>query len=167
MELLVEPAGILICGAVTVRCALGRAGIEPSKREGDGATPAGIFPLREIFYRPDRVARPISSLPVRPLAPHDGWCDDPACADYNRLVRLPHSGSHERLWRDDALYDIVAVIGYNDSPPVRGLGSAIFLHVASDDFAPTEGCVAVALTELRPILAACDAAATLRIMPPG
>jgi L,D-peptidoglycan transpeptidase YkuD (ErfK/YbiS/YcfS/YnhG family) len=166
MELLVEPAGILTCGAVTVRCALGRTGIQPNKREGDGATPAGTFALREIFYRPDRVRQPVSGLPIRALAPHDGWCDDPTCADYNRLVRLPHAGSHERLWRDDALYDVIVVIGYNDAPPVRGLGSAIFLHVAAPGFAPTEGCVAVSLKELEPILAACNAAATIRIMPP-
>jgi L,D-peptidoglycan transpeptidase YkuD (ErfK/YbiS/YcfS/YnhG family) len=167
VELLVEPAGVLVCGAVSVRCALGRAGVHLDKHEGDGVTPAGVFPLREILYRADRVRRPLSGLPVRALEQHDGWCDDPACADYNRLVQLPHPGSHERLWRDDALYDIVVVIGYNDAPPVRGLGSAIFLHVAAMDFAPTEGCVALAADELPQVLAACDAGATIRIRAPS
>jgi L,D-peptidoglycan transpeptidase YkuD (ErfK/YbiS/YcfS/YnhG family) len=167
MELLVEPAGILTCGALRLRCALGRAGVRTNKQEGDGATPAGVYPLREIHYRADRVPRPLSGLPVHPLASHDGWCDDPACADYNRLVRLPHPGSHERLWRDDALYDIVVAIGYNDAPPVRGLGSAIFLHVAAADYAPTEGCVALPVDELQQVLAACDAATTIRIIPPN
>jgi len=167
VELLVEPTGFLICGAVRLRCALGRAGIQQNKREGDGATPAGRFHLRQIFYRADRVVPPVSGLPTRALTPEDGWCDDPSCADYNRLVRLPHAGSHERLWRDDALYDLIAVIGYNDAPPIRGLGSAIFLHVAAPDFAPTEGCVAVTLADLQPVLAACDAAAGIRIVAPG
>jgi L,D-peptidoglycan transpeptidase YkuD (ErfK/YbiS/YcfS/YnhG family) len=170
MQLLVEPTalstGLLTCGAITVRCALGRSGVQTNKREGDGATPAGTYPLRAIHYRPDRVQRPLSGLPVHALSPDDGWCDDPGCADYNKLVPLPHAGSHERMWRDDALYDLVVVIGYNDAPPVRGLGSAIFLHLASAGFTPTAGCVAVAADELLPILAACDAAATIRIIAP-
>ncbi|MFX6266199.1 hypothetical protein ABTF63_19150, partial [Acinetobacter baumannii] len=78
----------------------------------------------------------------------DGWCDDPAHGDYNRKVRLPFSASHEQLWRDDDLYDLVVVIGYNDQPVQQGAGSAIFLHVADPNFKPTEGCVAIELPSL-------------------
>jgi L,D-peptidoglycan transpeptidase YkuD (ErfK/YbiS/YcfS/YnhG family) len=167
LELIVDPAGWLEAGDRRVRCALGRAGVRVAKREGDGATPAGLFPLRAVYFRPDRLRQPRSGLPTLALGPNDGWCDDPADIDYNRFVRLPHPGSHERLWRDDRLYDVFAVIGYNDAPPVPGLGSAIFLHVATADFAPTEGCVAVAQDALVEILAACDPGSTIRITAPG
>jgi L,D-peptidoglycan transpeptidase YkuD (ErfK/YbiS/YcfS/YnhG family) len=136
-----------------LRCALGRGGITTAKREGDGATPAGPLPLRRLLYRADRLAPPPGSLPREPIGPNDGWCDDPAHADYNRAVTLPHEARHERLSRDDHLYDLVAVLGWNDDPVMPGRGSAIFLHVARADFAPTEGCVALALPDLLSLLA--------------
>jgi L,D-peptidoglycan transpeptidase YkuD (ErfK/YbiS/YcfS/YnhG family) len=131
-----------------VRCAIGRGGIRTDKREGDGATPAGRFPLREAMYRPDRLVPPPTRLALRPLSERDGWCDDPADADYNRLVRLPHPAHCEQLWRGDALYDLLIVVGYNDDPVEPGRGSAIFIHVAKPGYAPTEGCVALALPDL-------------------
>ena len=151
-----EPSrGILRFEGHDYTCALGRSGIRTVKREGDGATPAGEFPLRRVFYRADRLAEPASGLPVRALAPDDGWCDDPAHGDYNRPVKLPFAASHEVLWRDDHLYDVIVVVGHNDDPPRAGLGSAIFIHCATADYAPTEGCIALdrpALTALLPRL---------------
>ena len=123
--------------------AVGRAGVKADKHEGDGATPAGTYPLLSILYRPDRIAAPVSGLPVKPLAPSDGWVDEPADANYNRPVSLPYAASAERMWREDDLYDALVVIGYNVEPVVPGAGSAIFLHIATPDFAPTAGCVAV------------------------
>ncbi len=123
--------------------AVGRAGVRADKREGDGATPAGTYPLVSILYRPDRVAPPPSRLPVKPLAPNDGWVDEPADANYNRFVSLPYPASAEQMWREDHLYDALVVIGYNMDPVIPGAGSAIFLHMAAPDFAPTAGCVAV------------------------
>jgi len=146
--------GVLTLGSLRLRAALGRGGVRERKQEGDGATPAGLLPLRRVLYRADRVARPRTAVPVMPLAPHDGWCDDPTHADYNRPVRLPHDGRHEALWRPDAVYDLIGVLGWNDAPVVRGVGSAIFLHVARPDFAPTEGCIALALLDLRSLLEA-------------
>ena len=123
--------------------AVGWAGVKADKHEGDGATPAGTYPLVSILYRPDRIAALLSLLPVKPLAPSDGWVDDPADANYNRPVSLPYSASAEQMWREDDLYDALVVIGYNMEPVVPGAGSAIFLHIATPDFAPTAGCVAV------------------------
>jgi L,D-peptidoglycan transpeptidase YkuD (ErfK/YbiS/YcfS/YnhG family) len=136
------------------RCSLGRAGAVPreAKREGDGATPAARLPLRRVLFRADRISRPLAAVPVEPLSPHDGWCDDPADPAYNRPVRLPFPARHEALWREDPLYDLIGVLGWNDHPPVPGRGSAIFLHVARPDLAPTEGCVALPLPDLRAIL---------------
>lgn len=148
-------------------CALGRGGVRKDKREGDGATPAGDFRLRQAFYRADRLPAPASGLPLRALARNDGWCDDPAHSDYNRLVRLPFAASHEALWRADGLYDIIVVIGHNDDPPRPGLGSAVFLHCATVDFAPTEGCLALARATLAGLLPRLAPDTTLRIMEPG
>ena len=147
------PAGAwLTLGGLTFPCALGRAGCRARKREGDGATPIGLWRVRAVLYRPDRVRRPRTHLPVRAIRPHDGWCDAPADRNYNRPVRHPYPASAERLWRADELYDVVVVLGYNDRPRVRGRGSAIFMHVAKPGYAPTEGCIALARAHLLRLL---------------
>lgn len=149
--------GSLAVGERVLSCALGRGGLTDRKREGDGGTPIGRFPLRRLFYRPDREAIPATGLPALPVAVDLGWCDDPDDpANYNRPVRLPFTGSHERMWREDGVYDLVVELGYNDAPPQAGLGSAIFLHLARPDWAATEGCVALARDDLLAVLAVVD-----------
>ncbi len=135
--------GWLTVGGAVVPCALGRGGRRVIKREGDGATPIGTFRPLRVLYRADRVLRPRTTLPVRGIRPHDGWCDAPADANYNRLVRHPYPASAEQMWRADHLYDLVIVIDHNQHPRMRGAGSAVFLHLARDGFAPTAGCVAM------------------------
>lgn len=146
------------------RCALGRGGVRVDKSEGDGATPAGLLPLHRLLYRADRLPIPRAAVPREPIAPKDGWCDDPAHADYNRPVRLPHPASCEELWRSDGLYDIVGVLGWNDAPVQRGRGSAIFLHLARPDYAPTAGCVALVRADLLALLEA--GVTALRVLAP-
>jgi L,D-peptidoglycan transpeptidase YkuD (ErfK/YbiS/YcfS/YnhG family) len=136
-----------------MRCAIGPGGTAAGKREGDGTTPVGNFPLRRLLYRPDRLQAPVTGLPASPILPGDGWCDDPADALYNRPVRLPYPARHERLWRPDEVYDLIAVLGHNDDPVVPGAGSAVFLHVARPDFAPTAGCIVLAMSDLLAMLA--------------
>ncbi len=150
----VHPDGTLRFGRDVLRVAIGRGGVVRHKEEGDGGTPCGLLPLRRVLYRADRVPRPRVAVPVEPIAPEDGWCDDPADARYNQMVRLPYAARHEELWRRDNLYDLIGVLGWNDRPVKRGQGSAIFLHVASPDYAPTEGCVALAMADLRAVLEA-------------
>jgi L,D-peptidoglycan transpeptidase YkuD (ErfK/YbiS/YcfS/YnhG family) len=150
----VTPAGYVALAGHVFRAALGKGGVRADKQEGDGATPSGLLPLRRVLYRADRVPAPVCSVPVEPIAPEDGWCDAPDSPSYNRRVRLPFDAGAEALWRADHLYDIVGVLGWNDSPVLRGRGSAIFLHVARDDLAPTEGCVGLRLGDLRTLLAA-------------
>ena len=133
-----KSTGILQAGNRRVTCALGHSGITARKREGDGATPAGSWPFRTLFYRKDRVDLPAIQLQTSEISAYDGWCDDPECPEYNQLVSLPFSGSHENMWRDDHLYDLVVPLGYNDAPPVAGLGSAIFFHLAHDDSADAQ-----------------------------
>jgi L,D-peptidoglycan transpeptidase YkuD (ErfK/YbiS/YcfS/YnhG family) len=153
MQALVHPDGRLVLREQVFRTVLGRGGVRLDKLEGDGATPIAVLPLRRVLYRADRGRAPECAVAVEPIAPDDGWCDDPAERDYNRMIRLPHDGHYEELWRRDALYDVVGVLGWNDAPVERGRGSAIFLHVARADYAPTEGCIALALDDLRGVLA--------------
>ena len=153
MRALVYPDGRLVLREQVYRAALGRGGVRVDKLEGDGATPIAALPLRRVLYRADRVRAPECAVAAEPIAPDDGWCDDPAERDYNRMIRLPHDGHYEELWRRDALYDVIGVLGWNDAPVERGRGSAIFLHVARGDYAPTQGCIALALDDLRQVLA--------------
>ncbi|WP_439817334.1 L,D-transpeptidase family protein [Zavarzinia sp. CC-PAN008] len=155
----------LACAAGRFRCAIGRGGFVVDKREGDGGTPVGTFALRRLCYRADRLAMPSTRLEVRAIRPDDGWCDDPASPAYNRPVRLPFAASHEEMWRDDHVYDLVVVLGHNDDPPVPGAGSAIFMHLARADYAPTAGCVALALPDLLQVLAVCGPEATITLGP--
>jgi len=153
MQALLHPDGRLVLRGQVFRAALGRGGARRDKREGDGATPAALLPLRRVLYRADRVRAPECAVPVEPIAPTDGWCDDVGEADYNRMIGLPHDGHYEELWRPDGVYDVIGVLGWNDDPVQRGRGSAIFLHVARPNYAPTEGCITLALDDLRQVLA--------------
>ena len=155
-------AGLLRAGGQTIPCSIGKSGLiaAPDKKEGDGASPIGAWPIRGVLLRPDRVALPERlQLPWRWIRPDDGWSDGVGDPAYNRPVRHPHGFSAERLWRDDGLYDVIVALGYNDAPPVPGAGSAIFLHCRRGE-AATEGCVAIAkeaLVGLLPSLAPGDA----------
>ena len=138
-------AGTVTAFGMTVPAAFGRSGAVPAaaKREGDGASPLGAWPVRAALLRPDRMAAPVTALPWRWLRAGDGWSDDVADPAYNRPVTHPHRFGAERLWRDDGAYDIIIVLGHNDRPVATPLGSAIFLHCAQPDFGATQGCVAV------------------------
>lgn len=152
MDILVTPDRFLNFSGERFKCALGKGGIRADKREGDGATPTGRFRLRRLYFRPDKGALPETRLPIQPIAKTDGWCDAPGHPLYNRPVALPFAESHERMWRDDGLYDVVIEIGHNDAPPRSGFGSAVFIHVATADYAPTEGCIALAKKDLLALL---------------
>jgi L,D-peptidoglycan transpeptidase YkuD (ErfK/YbiS/YcfS/YnhG family) len=148
-------SGHLFWPSGSARAAVGRTGVRADKREGDGATPAGTFPLLFAMYRRDRVILPPLALPATPLSERD--------PNYNRLVDLSHPAHAERLWRSDEVYDLFVVVGYNMHPTRPGAGSAIFLHIARPDFAPTEGCVAVAGAALLRLLPALGPSSTLTI----
>jgi L,D-peptidoglycan transpeptidase YkuD (ErfK/YbiS/YcfS/YnhG family) len=161
----VWPNGTMKIGQSTVPVALGRSGVRPAaeKREGDGATPAGLWPIRFLLYRPDRGDRPKTFLSAAPISPNDGWCDaadDPA---YNRPVALPYPASAEGMWRDDDLYDRVVVLAHNDDPVVAGMGSAIFVHIRRQDGGPTEGCVALFPADMAQLLATARPGDAVRI----
>ncbi len=142
--------GILAAGPLRLSCALGRSGITSAKREGDGGTPLKRMAVLGAFVRGGRAGAPMRfpGLPARRAHADDGWCDAPAHPAYNRPVRLPLGASTETLQRQDALYDVVVVLDWNIRTRARGLGSAIFLHIARAGYRPTEGCVAVSRRDM-------------------
>ncbi len=156
--------GLLTLGGRSYVCAIGRGGIRSVKREGDGGTPLGVMRPLAFYWRSDKWRRVPALLPGRPLADDDGWCDAPRDANYNRPVRLPFSASHERMIRHDRLYDCVVVLDWNMRPRMRGRGSAIFLHIAKEGFAPTEGCIAVEPASMRRILPLLSRRTTIRVL---
>lgn len=145
-------------------CAMGKSGVTLNKREGDHCSPIGVYSLRSIYYRADKINRPNSPLETHIISPTDGWCDDPSHEFYNKAVNLPFAGGCETLWREDDLYDCVVVIGHNDDPPVAGKGSCIFLHVAKPGFEGTEGCVALELDQLLGLLSLMDEDTQIEIL---
>lgn len=151
--------GCLHFGALEIACTLGRSGVCPAheKREGDGCTPLGEWPLRGVLLRPGKADPAAIQLPWRCVREGDGWSDDPADPAYNRPVHLPRHFSAESLLRDDDAYDVIVVLGHNDSPPMPGQGSAIFLHLSEGR--PTAGCIAIDradMLKLLPLLAPGD-----------
>ncbi len=139
---------VLVGAGQRFRAAHGRGGISTQKHEGDGATPVGLLRLVRVLYRADRLKPPVCAVPVEPISPQDGWCDDASAPAYNKPVRLPCPASHEALWREDSVYDVIGILDWNFDPIVKGRGSAIFLHVATQDYAPTAGCVALSLPDV-------------------
>lgn len=165
VEMIVSTDGLLRFEDREFRCAIGKNGVvsADAKTEGDGKTPAGTWRLRYVMYRSDRRASPHTDLPVTTISFSDGWCDDPTHPDYNRPVRLPFDTSHEKLFRDDGLYNLIVVLGHNDDPTVSGKGSAIFMHIARPDYTGTEGCVALGEKDLETVLSMCTTESYIRI----
>jgi L,D-peptidoglycan transpeptidase YkuD (ErfK/YbiS/YcfS/YnhG family) len=167
MDLHVYSDGRLTAGEEEFKCAIGKNGVvfPEEKKEGDGATPAGTYPLRKVYFRADKFFILDTDLPTEEIAEDSGWCDDPKDPKYNQPVKLPYKGRAEHLWREDDLYDIVVVIGFNDTSIEAGKGSAIFIHAAREDYAPTDGCVALSTDDLIHILPMLSSASKITIHP--
>jgi L,D-peptidoglycan transpeptidase YkuD (ErfK/YbiS/YcfS/YnhG family) len=144
--------GLLRANGAAIPVALGRAGIKANKREGDGATPRGRFRLLLLWWRADRMPRPISALSARPIRNDDAWCEDPSDRRYNRPIKLSQTRAGDRLRRDDGLYDLLVELDHNTRPRVAGRGSAVFVHVARPGLLPTAGCVALEAGPLKRLL---------------
>jgi len=138
------------------QCAIGKNGVAENKTEGDGKTPIGCFEIRKVLFRKDRIEKPQTNLPIEEIQENDAWCDDVNDKNYNQQIKLPYNASHEKLWRDDEVYDIVVVLGFNDNPVISGKGSAIFIHIARQGYPPTAGCIAFKKEDLLEILKNCD-----------
>jgi L,D-peptidoglycan transpeptidase YkuD (ErfK/YbiS/YcfS/YnhG family) len=141
--------GWLVAGPFRIPCALGPAGVVRIKREGDGGTPAGAFRLLWGYFRPDRMLRPGCGVPLKPMRPDTGWCENPESRNYNRPVRAPSRDATDRMWREDGLYDLTFILDQNFSRRAKGRGSAIFFHISRPGLTPTAGCVAISPAAMR------------------
>ena len=141
--IIVKKSGYLQYKNLKFRCALGKAGIKKKEKEGDNVTPKGIFKITSMYYRPDRIKNIITAIKKIKIKKNMGWCDDPDSHFYNQQISLPNKFGHEKLYRNDSLYDLILVLNYNVNPIIKNKGSAIFIHVAKKNYKKTKGCVAL------------------------
>lgn len=159
-DLVLTPMGLRF-GQRLIPCTIGRNGVTRQKREGDGATPAGLWRIMAAYYRPDRLGG--KQAWAQPIGLNDLWSDASGQPDYNHLVKAPYSASHEKMRRADPLYDLVLVTDWNWPNAKPGLGSAIFLHSWRRPGAPTAGCIAMAQPNLLWLAARIKPGATLLV----
>ena len=138
----------LIYNDYKLKCAIGKRGIKHKKKEGDKSTPKGLFKLKYVLYRKDRVKKPKTALKTKILKKKMGWCDDIRSKHYNKLIRFPFRWRAEKLYRRDNTYNIVVVLDYNVKPIVKDKGSAIFIHLSKKNYSPTLGCIALNIKDL-------------------
>jgi L,D-peptidoglycan transpeptidase YkuD (ErfK/YbiS/YcfS/YnhG family) len=141
--IIVKKTGYLKYKNLKYRCALGKAGVNEKIKEGDNITPKGIFKITKIYYRPDKIKKIKTLIKKIKIKKNMGWCDDPRSRFYNQQIKLPTKYGHERLYRNDNLYNLIAVLDYNTNPIIKNKGSAIFLHVAKNKYQKTKGCIAL------------------------
>ena len=141
--IIVKKSGYLQYKNLKFRCALGKAGIKKKEKEGDNVTPKGIFKITSMYYRPDKIKNIITAVKKIKIKKNIGWCDDPNSHFYNQQISLPNKFGHEKLYRNDSLYDLILVLNYNVNPIIKNKGSAIFIHVAKKNYKRTKGCIAL------------------------
>jgi L,D-peptidoglycan transpeptidase YkuD (ErfK/YbiS/YcfS/YnhG family) len=141
--IIVKKSGHLKYKNLKFRCALGKAGIKKKAKEGDNITPKGIFKIIKIYYRPDKIKKIKTLIKKIKIKKNMGWCDDPNSRFYNKQIKLPSKLGHEKLYRNDNVYDLIAVLNYNTNPIIKNKGSAIFIHIAKKNLNKTKGCIAI------------------------
>ena len=141
--IIINKSGYLKYNNLKFRCALGKAGVQGSKREGDNVTPKGTFKIVKVYYRSDRIKKISSKFRPIKITKDMGWCDDPNSKNYNQLIKLPTKYGHEKLHKKNNVYDLIVVLNYNMNPIIKNKGSAIFIHVAKKKYKKTAGCIAL------------------------
>ena len=150
--IIINKSGYLKYKDFKFKCALGKTGIGEKKREGDNVTPTGTFKIVKIYYRSDRVKKISSKLRLIEITKNMGWCDDPNSKNYNKLINLPSKYSHEKLFKKNNIYNVIVVLNYNMKPIIKNKGSAIFIHIAKNNYQPTQGCIALKKNDLLKLL---------------
>ena len=135
-----------------LKCSIGKSGLTNFKKEGDLATPKGLFKLGLLYYRKDRIKLLKCKIKKKVIKKSMGWCNDSRSKKYNREIYFPFKYSAEQLYKRDRIYDIFINIKYNHSPIIKEKGSAIFLHLSTKKYKPTSGCVAILKKDFLKIL---------------
>jgi len=146
--IIINKSGHLKYKDLRFKCALGKAGINIKKKEGDNITPIGTYKISKVYYRRDRIKKLFSKFKLIEIKKNMAWCDDSKSKNYNKLIKLPSKFSHEKLFRKDEIYDLIIPLNYNTKNIKKNKGSAIFIHVANKKFTPTQGCVALKKKDL-------------------
>jgi len=141
--IIVKKSGYLKYKNLKFRCALGESGIKKKEKEGDNVTPKGIFKIIKMYYRPDKIKNITTDVKKIKIKKNMGWCDDSRSRSYNQQIKLPNKFGHEKLFRNDNLYDLILVLNYNINPTIKYKGSAIFIHIAKNSYKKTKGCIAL------------------------
>ena len=142
MNIIIKKHSLLYKG-YKLKCSIGKSGIRPLKKEGDSATPKGIFKLGTLYYRKDKIKLPQCKIKKKVIKKNMGWCDDNRSKKYNQEISFPFKHRAEKLYRKDNIYDLFINIKYNYYPTIKKRGSAIFLHLTNKNYKPTKGCVAI------------------------
>ena len=150
--IIVKKSENLLFKDLKFRCSLGKNGVKKNKVEGDKCTPSGIYRLKQVFYRADRIKKITTNIKKIKIKKNMGWCDDSSSRKYNQLIKIPTKFSHEKLYRKDRIYDIIVVLNYNMNPVIKKKGSAIFMHIAKKNYSKTLGCIGLKKNDLLEIL---------------
>jgi len=142
MLIKVKNKASLIIDDFVFKCSIGKNGIKKNKKEGDKSTPKGKFTLGMLYYRGDKVQKPITNLKIKKITKKMGWCNDPMHKKYNKEILIEKKIKFEKLFRKDNIYDYFIVINYNSKKTIPNKGSAIFLHLTKN-YRPTLGCIAL------------------------
>ena len=152
----------LIVDEFKFKCSIGKKGLNSKKIEGDHCTPIGVFKIGKVYYRPDRIKKPDTSLKTKKITKNMGWCDDPYNKNYNKEIVLNKKNKGEKLFRKDNAYDVLIVIEYNTNKTKPFKGSAIFIHLTKN-YGSTKGCIALKKNDLLILLKIINKKAKIKI----
>ena len=144
------------------KCCIGKNGLKKNKIEGDKYTPKGTFKLGTLYYRKDRVKKPITSLKIKKIKKNMGWCNDSKNQFYNQEIKINKNIKHEKLFRKDYKYNYLLVIEYNTKKIIPNKGSAIFIHLTKN-FRTTAGCIALLQKDFLIMLKLINKKSTIKI----
>ncbi len=163
MLIYIKNKDTLIVGDFKFKCCIGKNGFNNKKKEGDKTTPVGIYKLGPLYYRSDRIKKPITNLIKKKITKNMAWCNDPKSKLYNRQIIIKKNISYEKMFRRDSKYDCLISIKYNYKKKIYGKGSAIFIHLTKN-YKPTAGCIAVLKKDFQIILKLIDKNTKIKIL---
>ena len=142
MTIIIKNKDTLLIDEFRFKCCIGKNGIKKNKVEGDLSTPKGNFSLENLYYRKDKLNKPITKLQVKEIRSDFGWCTDNKSNSYNKRIINNKKLKHEKLYRKDYKYDLLIVVNYNRRKIIKNKGSAIFIHLTKN-YNKTLGCICI------------------------
>tara|TARA_B100001093_G_C26831955_1_gene1016563 strand:+ start:1659 stop:2150 length:492 start_codon:yes stop_codon:yes gene_type:complete len=163
MQIIIKNKDTLLYDDFKFKCALGKNGVSSKKIEGDNKTPKGTYALGPLYFRKDRLSKPLTKIKKIQINKNFRWCDDIKSRFYNKLIKTKKKVKSENLFRKDRKYDLILIIHYNTSKPKKNKGSAIFLHLTSN-YRKTQGCVAIKKKDMLILLKIIDKKTKIKII---